>query len=220
MMERVGQLIDAATDLAKARAALIIHDAQRAGGRLVMFVLGAGVAAMGCGVLLAACAIVLAERFGWAASLGIIGGALLAMGAGIMLMYRSSRRSAEESRAQAERDVRASLDAVRAATESQASANGQAREQGGLPTALLTTLLQDRQILASGIFAAISILGARRSLKILGLVTSGAGIAASMAQTWRSLSSVHGDLQGRGGGSGGSATQAGGNGVAGTRLHL
>ncbi len=193
MIERIGHMIDAATGLVQARAALVICEVRKSIASAVGQLAGLIVGTLGVLILVAALSIVLAERVGWAGSLGIIGGAFLLIGASVVAALRSRGRSISETEEEARRDMQRNLELLRNAGEpprqeaAPRAAGACASESFGSKA---EGLLHDKRLLASAGFALLAILGPRRTLKSVAGLASAAGIIASAAKTWSAVKDV------------------------------
>ncbi len=191
MLEYLGRMIDAASALLQARAALIICDLREAGRIAAAKAVGIVVAVVGSMLLTAAAAIVLAERVGWAASLAILGGVLVIAGVVVLVVFKSNARSLEAKRAAAEREVERTTELLKSSGNPQpgpAPAAGEPSKSAA--SGFVESLLHDGELLASGLFAVGAILGPMRSIRVISALASGAGIVASAAKAWKSFSDV------------------------------
>jgi len=191
MLEYLGRMIDAATALLQARAALIICDLRETGRHAAARAVGVVVAVVGLMLLASAGAIVIAERLGWAASLGILGVSLIIAGVAVLTVYRSHGRTLEASRAAAEREVERTTELLKSAGNPQ---TGAAPASGQQPKSavgsIFESMLNDKELLASGLFAVGSILGPMRSIRVISTLASGAGVVASAVRAWKSFNDV------------------------------
>ncbi len=193
MLERIGRMVDAAIGLAQARASLIVRDLEGAGAAAAGYLAAGIIAAMGLLVLLAGLAAALARPLGWPGALGVVGGLMLVCGIGLFAGLRSRNETARRLRREIELEAEQSAEVLRAAggpdpdKASPAHGPSLAPSTSGIREAIIQTLTSNPQLVASTAFAVLSVLGPKRSLRILGTAASGAGVAASLLKAWKSV---------------------------------
>lgn len=194
MLERLGTITEAATGILEAKAQLAIRDLERVGARTGAYIAGGTVMALGACIVLAGIAVLLADLVGAGPALLIVG-VLALVGGFVMVRSFSPTRDtgkSRPSREELELQVQQNLEALRAAT-APPPAPCDEPAKGGMPSAeeFIGAVKQNPQVLASAAFAALSILGPARSLKILGTTATAAGVAASIGKAVKNLRDSH-----------------------------
>ena len=194
MLERIGRMADAAIGLAQARAGLIVRDVEAVGVALAGYVCAGALVALGALCLMAALATALARPLGWAGALGVVGGLMLVIGLAVLATLRSRSEAEARARQDLEAEAQRNVEVLKAAGGPDPQKGGHAPGHApanapapGIRGALLQTLTSNPALVASSAFAVLSVLGPRRSLRMLGTAASGAGIAASLLKTLRAV---------------------------------
>lgn len=198
MMQRLIHIIDAALGLLGAQAQLLLRDLEQAAAsalaRLGAFVL-IGVGAM---VLCASLLVTLEGLYGWPAALLIVGGGITLVGVIIIIATRGGRSSGAARRSGEELAEAAAskAEALRSlAGQDDGESPGEAAQAAviGVVDDAVKAVAKNPQIIVSGAFALLAVLGPGRALRMVGKAAAAAGFAASVART---MHSVAGDAMG------------------------
>jgi hypothetical protein len=209
VFKRLGLIVERGTDLLEAEGRLALRSAERAAATAAAtaaaYIGLALVGAAGLLALLAAAAVGLAEVIGTAWSLAAVGGAcLVIMCIGIVIVRALLRpppaetRTFEQLKAEADYQESAFKEAIRGDAEPApaVSANGASPSQGSGLRAAAESFLSTPTAVAGAVFAAVSILGPVRTVRLLTKGAAAAGLAATLTSSVRDAMKAVDGVQG------------------------